>query len=272
LDNFNIANWIRTKPVPLRSPKIKTYQFLEFKFLVVVDAQKLNWLGLRDDYDDEGLCNNYIMGDPTHAQYNEWMRFMPDKRVGLFDKDYDLRLDEKSLNYAVDPKPLSFYQDNMGIGVPGSELWIKNLNANRCKYARVYIPVTWTGEKSPFCHEEEGSDVQRVKNVRVTQKDGIVESCDGSSLSIADTYYLEVIITQETDPDYFYPSQNDQDIAKRKGYILQSYLDSYEYAMNGYNTKVRVWVKPNQIGTSTRALVCRGTPFKKPMKFKVSQD
>jgi len=59
--------------------------------LVAVDAQQLNWLGLRDVYDDEGLCNNYIMGDPTHAQYADWNRFLPENRVNLFDKDFDLK-------------------------------------------------------------------------------------------------------------------------------------------------------------------------------------
>jgi len=40
--------------------------------------------------------------------------------------------------------------------------------------------------------------------------------------------------------------------------------------MNGFNSKVRVWVKPDTTGTSTRNLVCRGTPYKAGIKFKVT--
>jgi len=47
----------------------------------------------------------------------------------------------------------------MGIGVPGSDIWSKNLVNNRCKYVRVFLPVLWTGEKNPNCRipcDEEG--------------------------------------------------------------------------------------------------------------------
>ena len=47
-------------------------------------------------------------------------------------------------------------------------------------------------------------------------------------------------------------------------------MTTYQYAMNGFNSKVRVWVKPDTTGTSTRNLVCRGTPYKAGIKFKVT--
>jgi len=79
--------------------------------------------------------------------------------------------------------------------LPGSDLWSNNLNANRCKYARIYIPILWTGEKNPLCQSNGKPGASKVKNVKITQDKGVVETCDGSSLQIADTYYLEVIIT-----------------------------------------------------------------------------
>ena len=42
--------------------------------------------------------------------------------------------------------------------------------------------------------------------------------------------------------------------------------------MNGFNTKVRVCVKPDALGSSTRNLVCRATEWKKPVKFKINLD
>jgi hypothetical protein len=58
-----VANWLRTVRQPILGPKIKIYMFLETKFLVNVDVQKINYLGLPDMYDDESLCNNFIFGD-----------------------------------------------------------------------------------------------------------------------------------------------------------------------------------------------------------------
>jgi len=34
----------------------------------------------------------------------------------------------------------------MGLGNPGDEKWTNSLNANRCKYARIFIPILWTGK------------------------------------------------------------------------------------------------------------------------------
>jgi hypothetical protein len=42
----------------------------------------------------------------------------------------------------------------MGLGKPGAEKWTTALNANRCKYARIFIPVLWTGEGDEYCKKD----------------------------------------------------------------------------------------------------------------------
>ena len=46
----------------------------------------------------------------------------------------------------------------MGIGEPGSEKFTNALNANRCKYARIFIPVKWTGEADESCKKDPDPD------------------------------------------------------------------------------------------------------------------
>jgi len=89
----------------------------------------------------------------------------------LFDEDYDLRLWEKSLTHAIDAKNLEHYQTTMGIGKPNSEKWTTALNANRCKYARIFIPVQWTGDADDSCKKNpKGNEPgpSKFRNVRVT--------------------------------------------------------------------------------------------------------
>jgi len=83
--------------------------FLDIKFLVNIDIGKMDLLGFPDIYDDEGLCNNYVFGDPSHAQFKDWKRFMPLNSKGLFDDNFDLRMLEKSIAYSVDPQTLKHY-------------------------------------------------------------------------------------------------------------------------------------------------------------------
>jgi hypothetical protein len=45
----------------------------------------------------------------------------------------------------------------MGIAKPGNEKWANSLNANRCKYARIFIPVLWTGEGDEGCKKNTDS-------------------------------------------------------------------------------------------------------------------
>jgi hypothetical protein len=49
-------------------------------------------------------------------------------------------------------------------------------------------------------------------------------------------------------------------------------MNAFEYAGNGFNTKVRLWIKPDTTGYHTRNLICRGTPFKEGIKFKVEYE
>lgn len=68
---------------------------------------------------------------------------------------------------------------------------------------------------------------------------------------------------------YNVPTDGEVAKAKQHGFILLDPIESYEYAMNGYYTKVRVWVKPDSTGFSTRNLVCRSTGFKEGIEFEV---
>lgn len=37
------------------------------KFIVSIDIVNFEYIGIKDDYNDEGTCNNFVFGDPTHA-------------------------------------------------------------------------------------------------------------------------------------------------------------------------------------------------------------
>lgn len=76
------------------------------KFIVAVDLLNFEFIGIRDEYNDEGACNNYVFGDPTHASLRNWKRFVPKDSKNLFDDDLTLRGYERSLMYAVEPVDL----------------------------------------------------------------------------------------------------------------------------------------------------------------------
>lgn len=59
-----------------------------------------------------------------------------------------------------------------------------------------------------------------VKSVRVNQKEGVVEMCDGSGMAIKDTYYLEVLVMESPDGIYHLPSDAEVKLAKEHGYVL----------------------------------------------------
>ncbi len=66
----------------------------------------------------------------------------------------------------------------MGLGKPGAEKWTTALNANRCKYARIFIPVLWTGEGDEYCKKDPNAvnipGPQKFRSVRVTQDEGVI--------------------------------------------------------------------------------------------------
>jgi len=64
---FNVANWLRTTSTPLRGEGITMPLKVSVKFIVSVDMVNFEYIGIKDDYNDEGFCNNYVFGDPTHA-------------------------------------------------------------------------------------------------------------------------------------------------------------------------------------------------------------
>jgi hypothetical protein len=64
---FNVANWLRTVAVPLKGEAIKLPMKVNIKFVVSVDMVNFEYIGIKDDYNDEGTCNNFVFGDPTHA-------------------------------------------------------------------------------------------------------------------------------------------------------------------------------------------------------------
>jgi hypothetical protein len=52
---------------PLKGDKITMPLTVNIKFIVSVDMVNFEYIGIRDDYTDEGYCNNFVFGDPTHA-------------------------------------------------------------------------------------------------------------------------------------------------------------------------------------------------------------
>jgi len=45
--------------------------------------------------------------------------------------------------------------------------------------------------------------------------------------------------------EFITPSDLELDIAKKNGYIPFNFKYPIEYNAEGYNTKIRVWIKPN---------------------------
>lgn len=86
---------------------------------------------------------------------------------------------------------------------------------------------------------------------------GIQETCDGSKLPIFQVYYLEVLAYSDPLADEFIqPTSLDLEIASKHGYVpygnkLQSYT-----VIEGYHTKIRLWVKPKAKINSLRKVVC----------------
>lgn len=64
---FNVANWLRTIPTPLAGEGITMPFKANIKFIISVDMVNFEYIGIKDEYNDEGYCNNFIFGDPTHA-------------------------------------------------------------------------------------------------------------------------------------------------------------------------------------------------------------
>lgn len=94
-----------------------------------------------------------------------------------------------------------------------------NLQKCECKKARIFIPIDWTGEGDPACTRpedlpEDAPDPPVVKGVLCNDEDGIKEICDGSTIAIKDTYYLEVIIAEEKDANFEVP--NDAEVRRAK--------------------------------------------------------
>lgn len=74
---------------------------------------------------------------------------------------------------------------------------------------------------------------------------------------------------EEVDEVFHAPSENDIHIAKEHGFIMMDPFDNWMYTGNGYNTKVRAWVKPDNSGYNLRSLVCKDTPYKGAIEFKI---
>lgn len=64
--NFNVANWLRTFPHQVKSEGDRPLKVV-IKFIVAVDLVNFEFIGIKDEYNDEGNCNNWIFGDATHA-------------------------------------------------------------------------------------------------------------------------------------------------------------------------------------------------------------
>jgi hypothetical protein len=43
----------------------------------------------------------------------------------------------------------------LGLGDPSGGLWKENLEKNKCKRARIFIPIDWSGHGSEDCSDEE---------------------------------------------------------------------------------------------------------------------
>ena len=87
---------------------------------------------------------------------------------------------------------------------------------------------------------------------------GIKETCDGTKLPIYNVYYLEVLAyTDPTNPGFKQPNPIDLDIASKHGYVpYGNKLQTYS-VIEGYHTKVRLWVKPKAKINSLRKIICR---------------
>lgn len=75
--NFNVANWLRTFAHKVNAPEAKTPLKVIIKFVVAVDLVNFEFIGIRDEYNDEGNCNNHVFGDASHASFRNWKRFTP---------------------------------------------------------------------------------------------------------------------------------------------------------------------------------------------------
>jgi len=53
--------------------------------------------------------------------------------------------------FAVEAVPLATIKTEMGIADPDSDVWKENLNKNKCKKARIFIPIDWDGGGDAAC-------------------------------------------------------------------------------------------------------------------------
>lgn len=75
--------------------------------------------------------------------------------------------------FAVQAITLEELKSTLGIADPTSEKWKENLNLNKCKNARVFIPIDWDGGGDPGCQrppdlDEDAPDPPTIKSVSVT--------------------------------------------------------------------------------------------------------
>jgi hypothetical protein len=95
----------------------------------------------------------------------------------LLDSDMTLRLYERSLMFSVEASPLADIKGKLGVADPDTETWKDNLNKNKCKKARVFLPVDWSGGGDPACErpadlDEDAPDPPVIKGVYVNQEKG----------------------------------------------------------------------------------------------------
>lgn len=88
---------------------------------------------------------------------------------------------------------------------------------------------------------------------------GIQETCDGTKLPIFKVYYMEVLAYSDPNsPEFIQPTSIDLEIASKHGYVpYGNKLQTYS-VIEGYHTKIRLWVKPKAKINSLRKVVCGG--------------
>lgn len=75
--------------------------------------------------------------------------------------------------FAVQASPLADIKGAFGIGDNEAETWKENLSKNKCKKARIFIPIDWTGAGNPACErpadlDENAPDPPVIKGVMVS--------------------------------------------------------------------------------------------------------
>lgn len=94
------------------------------------------------------------------------------------------------------------------------------------------------------------------------------ESCDGAKLSIGNVYYIEFMFYTDNSKDvYVNPLDLELLIAKKHGilskikviflWIINTYLKK---KIEGFDTKIRFWIKPNTMVDTYKRLICPLVP------------